>query len=57
MLVLFDDGSKNLLAITPMRSSSGRSGPARRVAFASQRHGLAGYVAGEVRVVAAPPPP
>jgi hypothetical protein len=57
MLVLFDDPSKNLQAITPWAVEFRllRPGPPPRVAFASPVTDLLDDLDGEVRVVAPPP--
>jgi hypothetical protein len=57
MLVLFDDQSKNLQAITPLEVEFRllRPGPPPKVAFASHVTDLLDYLASEVRVVAPPP--
>jgi hypothetical protein len=58
MVVLFDDQSKNLQAITPYEVELRliEPGAAPRAPFASHATGLLDYLAGEVRVVAPPAP-
>jgi hypothetical protein len=58
MTVLFDDQSKNIGRITPYEVEFRLVTPARHptVAFTSHATDLLDYVAGEVRVIAPPPP-